>query len=63
MLSNEIIYRVSKDKFKEALNIRSDYEYEYKTLFFVADYVRNVCRAYVIPSNFCKHPMRITDCM
>jgi len=27
---NEIIHRVSKDKFKEALNIRPNYEYEYE---------------------------------
>ena len=28
--NNEIIRRVFKDKFKKILNIRSDYEYEYK---------------------------------
>jgi len=30
-VTNEKIRRVSKDKFKEALNIRPDYEYEYKS--------------------------------
>jgi len=30
LATNEIIRRESKDKFKEALNIRPDYEYEYK---------------------------------
>jgi len=29
LAANEIIRRVSKDKFEEALNIRLDYEYEY----------------------------------